>query len=65
VGLRNIPKRENLHQKVITFGVVIRLRNAPIHFLSRLGTGKLEPAVNEDNEIALSNKVSRITKLLR
>jgi hypothetical protein len=61
-SLRNIPKRENLHQKVITFGIVIRLRNAPIHFLSSLRTRKFKPTVNEDNEIALSNEGSRMTK---
>jgi hypothetical protein len=57
--LRNIPKRENLHQKVITFGIVIRLGNAPIHFLSSLRTRDFKRAVNE---IALSNEASRMTK---
>lgn len=55
-GIRNIPERENLHQKVITFGIVIWLRNAPIHFLRSLRTRKFKPSVNEDNEIVLSNE---------
>jgi hypothetical protein len=59
---QNIPKGENLHQKVITFGIVIRLRNAPIHFLSSLRTRNFNPAVNEDDEIALRNEASRMTK---
>jgi hypothetical protein len=49
---------------VITFGIVVRLRNVPIHFLSSLRTRKFKPAVNEDNEIALSNEASRMTKAL-
>jgi hypothetical protein len=46
---------------VITFGIVIRLRDALIHFLSGLRTSKFKPAVNEDNEIKLSNEISRMT----
>lgn len=53
----NIPEREDLHQKVVTFGIVIRLCDAPIHFLSSLGTRKSKPTVTvNDDEIALSNE---------
>lgn len=47
---------------MITFVIVIRLRNAPIHFLSSLRTRKFNPAVNEDDESALRNEASRMTK---
>jgi hypothetical protein len=62
-GLRNIPKRENLHQKVIAFCIVIRLCDALIHFLSGLRTRKFKSAVKEDNEIALSKEASRMTNI--
>lgn len=47
---------------MVTFRIVIWLCNAPIHFLSSLRTGKFKPTVNEDDEIALRNEASRMTK---
>ena len=46
---------------MITFGIVIRLRNASVHLLSSLRTREFRPADNKDNEIALSDEASKMT----
>ena len=47
---------------MISFGIVIRLRNVPIHFPRSLRTRKFKPAVNEDNEIESRNEAPRVTE---
>lgn len=43
---RNIPERENLHQKMITFGMIIWLCDALIHFLGCPRARNFKPAID-------------------
>jgi hypothetical protein len=61
-GLRHIPEGQNLHQKVITFGVVIWFRDAPVNFLGGLRSREPEPAVN-GTKVVLSDKIKRVAKI--
>jgi hypothetical protein len=44
--LRNIPERENLHQKVIAFIIIIWLCDALIHFLGCPRARNFKPAID-------------------
>jgi hypothetical protein len=52
------PERQNLHQKVITFGIVIGFRDASVHLLGGLRSTNSNPTVN-CTEVSLSNNVNR------